>query len=110
MVDSKGGSSNFERAEINLRDEPDRSQCRLIVKLLNRHGVTKTYKMTYEAADMMHALFNRDGATNRFRISSTLLREYTEFFGPKTEHLNMCRDDERMVFTSYTEKVVYGKG
>lgn len=58
----------------------------------------------------MHALFDKDRATNRWKIQSKLLREYIEYFGQKTEQLDMYLEDEQMTLNSYTEKITNGRG
>lgn len=73
-------------------------------------GVTKTYKLTYESVEVMHALFDKTTAANGWRISSRMLREYIEYFGPKTEQLDMLAKDGKVRFTSFTEKIMDGKG
>ncbi|KAF3042420.1 hypothetical protein E8E12_008588 [Didymella heteroderae] len=73
-------------------------------------GVTKTYKLTYEAVDVMHALFDRSVAQNRWIMHSGAIREYIEYFGTKTELLDIFTgEDGRCVFKSYTEKISDGK-
>lgn len=82
----------------------------MLVKLLCRHGVLKTYKLTYEEVDVMHAIFDKDLARNRWCIKSRLLREYMEHFGAKAEQLDISSESGRAAFTSFTEKLVDGKG
>jgi len=38
------------------------------------------------------------------------LREYIEYFGVKTEQLDLLVKDEKAIFTSFTEKIMDGKG
>lgn len=73
-------------------------------------GVTKTYKLTYESIEIMHALFNKNAAKNRWSISASVLRSFGEHFGPKTEQLDIYSENGRAIFTSYTEKIMDGKG
>lgn len=73
-------------------------------------GVLKTYKLTYEPADIQHALFDKSGAQNRWVVDSKLLREILEHFGRSAEHLDIYPEDGRAVFTSFTEKVMAGTG
>lgn len=73
-------------------------------------GVTKTHKFSYEAVEAMHALFDSTRATNTWQIHARMLREYIEFFGARTEQLDMFLEDDRFTFTSYTEKIVHNKG
>ncbi|KAF3007559.1 hypothetical protein E8E13_007003 [Curvularia kusanoi] len=58
----------------------------------------------------MHALFDRSVAQNRWSMHSGAVREYIEYFGTKTELLDISTgDDGRCVFKSYTEKISDGK-
>lgn len=58
----------------------------------------------------MHALFDKNAASNVWTISSRLLKEYIEHFGAKTEQLDIYSEEHRATFTSYTEKIQDGKG
>jgi cell cycle checkpoint control protein RAD9A len=58
----------------------------------------------------MHALFDKSTATNGWKIASRILRDYIEFFGTKTEQLDMLAKDGKAIFTSFTEKIMDGKG
>ena len=73
-------------------------------------GVTKTYRLTYESVPVMHALFERSSAQNQWRSRSRLLRDIIEYFGSKTEQLDIYHEGMRVTFTSYTEKIMDGKG
>ena len=71
--------------------------------------MTKTYRLTYESVEVMHALFDRSVAKQGWRVSSRVLREYIEFFGPKTEQLDLLAQEGKAIFTSFTEKIEDGK-
>jgi cell cycle checkpoint control protein RAD9A len=71
--------------------------------------MTKTYRLNYEAAEVMHALFDKTAAAQGWRISARVMREYVEYFGPKTEQLDLCASDSKFIFTSFTEKIQDGK-
>lgn len=57
----------------------------------------------------MHAVFDKNAANNKWSISGSLLKSWTEHFGT-TEQLDMYSETGRVVFTSYTEKIMDGKG
>lgn len=58
----------------------------------------------------MHALFDRNVAKNRWSLHSGAVKEYIEYFGTKTEMLDIfAGEDGRCVFKSYTEKITNGK-
>lgn len=73
-------------------------------------GVLKTYKLTYESAKVMHAVFDKKLAISRWTVASALLKEVSEHFGPKTELLDIYSNNGRCVFTSYTDQIRNGKG
>jgi len=57
----------------------------------------------------MHALFDKSSAPNGWKISSRILREYVEYFGNKTEQLDLVAKNGKAIFTSFTEKIMDGK-
>ncbi|EFQ98269.1 DNA repair protein rad9 [Nannizzia gypsea CBS 118893] len=107
-VDFKDKDTAIERCEAQLLDSPDEIECRLIVKMICKHGVLKTYKLTYEPADVQHALFGRSDSQNEWNVDSRFLREILEHFGRGAEHVDVYCEDGRAVFTSFTEKVMAG--
>ncbi|KAG9941554.1 Rad9-domain-containing protein, partial [Aureobasidium melanogenum] len=109
ISDPRGGDTSIDRCEVSVEDKPNKVQCRLVVRMVCRHGVTKTYRLTYESVEVSHALFDKHNAPNGWKISSRLLREYIEFFGAKTEQLDLLVKDEKAIFTSFTEKIMDGK-
>ncbi|KAI4176297.1 MAG: hypothetical protein LQ343_001035 [Gyalolechia ehrenbergii] len=109
LGDLREKDTAVERCEVAIQDQADKTECRIIVKMVCRHGVTKTYKLTYEAAKVEHALFNHHGAKNRWRIGANVLRSFIDYFGANTEQLDIYAEDGRAAFTSYTEKIVNGK-
>ncbi|KAI9750931.1 MAG: ribosomal protein S14, S11 [Chaenotheca gracillima] len=104
LFDAREKASAIERCEISIQDRPQKTECRLIVRVL------KTYRLTYESVESMHALFDQDAAQNRWSVSSRVLREFTEHFGPRTEQLDIYSENGRAFFTSYTEKIVHQNG
>ena len=58
----------------------------------------------------MHALFDEKIAKNKWSIGAHVLRTFSEYFGPKTEQLDIYSEDGRVTFTSYTEKIMDGRG
>jgi cell cycle checkpoint control protein RAD9A len=110
LHDPLGRDGAIDRCEVSVQERETEAQCRFIVKMVCNQGVIKTYKLTYEAVDVMHALFDRNVAKNRWSLHSGAVKEYTEYFGTKTEMLDIfAGEDGRCVFKSYTEKVTNGK-
>lgn len=129
LGDTRDEDTAVEKCEVSIQDQAESTECRIIVKMICRHGkhavedigltghelnaspgVTKTYKLTYEAVTVERALFNHHGAKNRWRIGANVLRSFLEYFGTNTEQLDVYAEDGRAAFTSYTEKIMHGKG
>ena len=100
----------MERCEVELQAKADESQCRLIVRMCCKFGVVKTYRLTYESAEVLHASFDEGGSPNYWKVSSKTLRDVVEYFGPKTDHLDWCFENGKVTFTTYAEKVQHGRG
>lgn len=110
LYDPLGRDGAIDRCEVSVQDRENETQCRFIVKMICNQGVIKTYKLTYEAVDVMHALFDRNTACNTWSMHSGAVKEYIEYFGTKTEMLDISAgEDGRCVFKSYTEKISNGK-
>lgn len=110
LFDPLGRDGAIDRCEVSVQERETEAQCRFIVKMVCNQGVIKTYKLTYEAVDVMHALFDRSVARNMWSMHSGAVKEYIEYFGTKTEMLDIfAGQDGRCVFKSYTEKVSNGK-
>ena len=110
LYDPLGRDGAIDYCEVNVQERENEAQCRFIVKMVCNQGVIKTYKLTYEAVDVMHALFDRSVARNRWSMHAAAVKEYIEYFGTKTEMLDIfAGDDGRCVFKSFTEKISNGK-
>jgi len=57
----------------------------------------------------MHALFDRSSASNKWTIKAGFMKEFTDYFSPKAEQLDMYCEEGKMTFLSFTEKVVNAK-
>ncbi|PBP17691.1 DNA repair protein rad9 [Diplocarpon rosae] len=97
-----------EKCEIAIEDGEGKAKSRFVIKITCRHGVLKTYRLTFESVAPLHALFVKESANNSWSISSRTLREFVEHFGPGTEQLDIYSEDGRVSFTSYTEKIMSG--
>lgn len=92
--------------DANLASSPS---CRVLIELYCVHSVTKTYSLTYEETDVLSPIFDKEQAPNRWRISSRMLKDYLDHFGPKAEQLEIASGNGRAAFTSFTDKVTDGK-
>ncbi|KAL8924425.1 MAG: hypothetical protein Q9208_004033 [Pyrenodesmia sp. 3 TL-2023] len=108
LFDVRKEATAVERCEVSINDQADETECRIAVKMVCKHGVTKTYKLTYEAAKVERALFNHPSAKNKWRIGANALKSFLDYFGATTEQLDIYTEDGRVAFTSYTEKVTHG--
>ncbi|MCJ1383362.1 hypothetical protein MMC17_006475 [Xylographa soralifera] len=71
-------------------------------------GVKKTYRLTYESSEVVYAVFDNNLSKNHWSIGAHVLKSFGEYFGLKTEQLDIYHEADRVTFTSYTEKIVDG--
>ncbi|KAF2834933.1 hypothetical protein M501DRAFT_485677 [Patellaria atrata CBS 101060] len=107
--DARGRDTGVDQCEVNVQDRDGQAQCRMIIKMVCNQGVTKTYKLTYESIEIMHALFDKTIAPNSWAISSGALRRFIDYFAVKTEQLDIYSDDNKVHFSAFTEKIMNGK-
>jgi cell cycle checkpoint control protein RAD9A len=73
-------------------------------------GVIKSYKLTYEPAAIQHAVFDKSKATSMWTADPKFLKQLIDHFSLSAEQLDMYSDSGRAVFTSFTTKIMEGKG
>lgn len=110
QADNKEKETSIERCEFELQARPDVTECRLIFKLFCHFSVVKTYRLTYEPTEVLHATFDKNGSLNTWTIPARAIRDVVDYFGPKTEHVDWSLHDDKVTFTSYTDKVQVGRG
>ena len=77
--------------------------------MICRHGVVKTYKLTYEPTNVLRANFDNGASPNYWTTSARTLRNIVEYFGAKTDQLDWSFEKGKVNFTSYTEKITDGR-
>lgn len=95
---------------MELHEDPLQTECRLTVKMICGLDVIKLYKLTYEPAAIQHAVFDRKTTANQWSADPRLLKQIIEHFSLSAEQLDMFSEGEQAVFTSFTTKIVDGKG
>ncbi|PYI10404.1 DNA repair protein rad9 [Aspergillus sclerotiicarbonarius CBS 121057] len=101
--------TSVERCEVELQEDLDETECRLVIRLICGLGVIKLYKLTYEPVHVQHAIFDRSKARNEWSIDPKYLKEITDHFGPSAEQLDIYSEHGKAVFTSFTTKSSDGK-
>ncbi|KAH6684107.1 DNA repair protein-like protein rad9 [Halenospora varia] len=96
----------IERCDVAIEDG-EGAKSRFVIKIICRHGVVKTYRLTFESVAPMHALFVKESAKNRWAISSKTLREFVEHFGPGTEQLDIYTEDGRVSLTKILKQPLH---
>ncbi|TQS35889.1 hypothetical protein Golomagni_03678 [Golovinomyces magnicellulatus] len=97
-----------EKCEARVEDDEETLKSRFVIKMICRHGVRKIYRLVFEPLPPLHAIFDKESAHNYWSISSKVLREFTDHFGPGTEQLDIYSEAGRVNFTSFTEKIILG--
>lgn len=99
----------LERCEFQLQARADETKCRLIVRMICRYGVVKTFKLTYESANVLRANFDGVASPNHWTTSARTLRDIVEYFGAKTDQLDWSFEKGKVNFMSYAEKIADGR-
>jgi cell cycle checkpoint control protein RAD9A len=63
----------------------------------------------YESVEVMHALFDKHSASNKWIVRSRFLKETVEYFSVKTEQLDIYHEDGKVTFLSFTDKITGAK-
>ncbi|KAI9368498.1 Rad9-domain-containing protein [Aspergillus egyptiacus] len=98
-----------ERCEFEVHEDPDETECRLVIKMICGLGVIRSYKLTYESTMVQHAIFDRSMATNEWSIEPKFMKEITDHFSPSAEQLDIYAESTKAIFTSFTTKLTDGK-
>lgn len=98
--------NSVQRCEFELLTG---SEDRLVIKLYCWPNVIKTFRFTYEAANALIPELDETTLSNTWTLSSRTLRDVVSYFGPKTEHVDWSKNDNEIIFTSYTEKIQVGR-
>ncbi|KAL2815727.1 Rad9-domain-containing protein [Aspergillus granulosus] len=98
-----------ERCEFEVQEDPDVTECRLVIKMICGLGVIRSYKLTYESTTIQHAIFDRSTATNEWSIEAKFLKEITDHFRLSAEQLDIYSENTKVIFTSFTSKITHGK-
>ncbi|KAL6234623.1 hypothetical protein BDW75DRAFT_160531 [Aspergillus navahoensis] len=98
-----------ERCEFEVHEEPDATECRLVIRMICGLGVIKSYKLTYESTTIQHAIFDRSQATNEWTIEPIFLKEIAAHFSPSAEQVDIYSENTKVIFTSFTTKITDGK-
>ncbi|KAK1148627.1 hypothetical protein N8T08_008512 [Aspergillus melleus] len=101
--------TGVERCEVDLYEDFDTAECRLVIKMICGLGVIKSYKLTYEPTTAQHAIFDRSKTTNQWSIEPRFLGEITDHFSPSAEQLDIYSEAGKAIFTSFTTKIAEGK-
>jgi cell cycle checkpoint control protein RAD9A len=107
--DTKDKDTALERCEFELQAHTDETKCRLIVRMVCRHGVVKTYRLIYEPTNVLRATFDRINSPNHWTTAARTLRDIVEFFGANTDQLDWSFEKGKVTFTSYAERITDGR-
>lgn len=111
-IESKDSrDSSVEKCELKLLyPSEDAAECQLLIRLICKHGVRKTYKLQYESSSStMHAIMDKTTTHNRFVIAARAMKDVMDHFAPRAEELTLTVSQGSLLLTSFTEGVVSDK-
>lgn len=102
--------ASVEKCELKLlHPSNDAIECQLLVRLVCKHGVRKTYKLQYEQTQTMHAVTDKTICHNRFRIAAKAMKDVMDHFALRAEELSLAVNDGVLLLTSFTEGIMNEK-
>lgn len=90
---------NVDRCQISLNSE----ECRLVFLLNCRHGITKTFNLTYQETETLQAVFAKDLSPNRITADARALSVVSSSFKPSQEEVTMTINPSELSFKNYVE-------
>ncbi|EYE97531.1 putative DNA repair protein rad9 [Aspergillus ruber CBS 135680] len=105
----KDKDTAIERCEVEIREDAQQTECRLVIRMICGLGVIKSYRLTYEPIHVQHAIFDRSRTANKWTIEPKFLREIADHFSPSAEQLDIHPEGDKAIFTSFTTKIAEGK-
>ncbi|NXV05457.1 RAD9B protein, partial [Cettia cetti] len=91
---------NVERCSISTNP----GDHHITFQLLCRHGVVKTYNLTFQECDPLQAVFAKHMCPNILRVHSRLLADVMIHFPTSQEEITLSVTPMKVCFKSYTEE------
>ncbi|XP_072792211.1 cell cycle checkpoint control protein RAD9B isoform X4 [Taeniopygia guttata] len=91
---------NVEKCSISTSP----SEHHITFQLLCRHGVVKTYNLTFQECDPLQAVFAKHMCPNILKVHSRLLADVMIHFPTSQEEITLSITPMKVCFKSYTEE------
>ncbi|NWI60624.1 RAD9B protein, partial [Calyptomena viridis] len=91
---------NVEKCSISTNP----SEQHMTFQLLCKHGVVKTYNLTFQECDPLQAVFAKHMCPNILKVHSRLLAEVMVHFPTSQEEITLSVSPTKVCFKSYTEE------
>ncbi|KAI8873150.1 hypothetical protein GQ42DRAFT_160765 [Ramicandelaber brevisporus] len=93
---------SVESCEIRLEQSVHvGDECRLVIHMKCRHGISKTYRLFYEPCDPLYAIYDKNACPNKVIVSPDVITEWIQHFHPKLEEMTMFCLRESLELHSY---------
>uniref|UniRef100_A0A8C5PGN5 Cell cycle checkpoint control protein n=1 Tax=Leptobrachium leishanense TaxID=445787 RepID=A0A8C5PGN5_9ANUR len=82
------------------------NNCRMVFQLFCKHGITKTYMLTYEDSEPLQAAFSKTKCPNVLKIQSRSLSDAMIHFPTGQEEVTLTITPFKVSFKSYSEETL----
>ncbi|KAG4306004.1 hypothetical protein PORY_000914 [Pneumocystis oryctolagi] len=81
-------------------------KCRFTIRFLCKYGILKTYNITYEQSQVMHALCNKSLCKNKWKINSRIFKEHLDHFSTRAEELTLMIQNDKLLLTKVLKQPI----
>ncbi|XP_077996119.1 cell cycle checkpoint control protein RAD9A-like isoform X2 [Glandiceps talaboti] len=95
--------STIEKTVEKCKIKLNNSDSRLTFTLYCKHGITKTYNLTYQETESLQAVFSKDLCPNKLVAQSRLLCDAVSNFQTSQEEISIIVSPERVSLKNYVD-------
>ncbi|XP_072033808.1 cell cycle checkpoint control protein RAD9B-like [Amphiura filiformis] len=95
--------SSLEKTVDKCRISLDTKECRLVFQMHCKHGIVKTYNLTYQETETLQAVFSKDLCPNHIVADAKELCDVVTNFQTSQEEITLSVNPQQVSFKNYVD-------
>ncbi|XP_071790558.1 cell cycle checkpoint control protein RAD9A-like [Asterias amurensis] len=95
--------STLEKTVDKCQMHLDLKECRLVFLLYCKHGIVKTYNLTYQETESLQAVYSKNLCPNHIIAHSKTLADVVSGFQTAQEEISLTVNPQQVTFKNYVE-------